>query len=159
MIYADPSFLFSLYAWDNNTALASDVYSKDARRPLLFTPWQRFELRNAFRLAAHRLRRAGAPVPFQIGNVLKRIEEDASAGRLRHVETDWRETLRLAEDLSAEHTEAAGPASVDVWHVACAILLRAEVFWTLDAEQFALAHRSKQIRHVPQLISGKAASR
>lgn len=36
MIYADASFLFSLYAWDVNTGLAAKVYRKDARRPLIF---------------------------------------------------------------------------------------------------------------------------
>ena len=51
MIYADPSFLFSFYAWDDNTAAAQKLYHQDGRRPLVFTPWQRFELRNAVRLA------------------------------------------------------------------------------------------------------------
>jgi hypothetical protein len=152
MIYADPSFLFSLYAWDRNTDLASAAYSKDRRRPLLFTPWQRFELRNAVRLTVHRLRRGRLEVPFQPGNVFKRIDEDLRAGRLRHAEPDWREALRLAEELSADHTQSTGAASVDVWHVSAAILLRAEVFWTFDEEQYELAKSSGRIHFVPQLI-------
>ena len=152
MIYADPSFLFSLYAWDENTDLASNVYSKDRRRPLIFTPWQRFELRNAVRLAVYRLRRAKLEIPFQVGNVLKRVDQDLSAGRLRHAEPDWRQTMQLAEAISAKHTETTGAASVDVWHLGAAILLQAEVFWTFDAEQFNLAKLSGQIRSVPRLI-------
>src|SRR5439155_3464978 len=100
MIYADPSFLFSLYAWDDNTELASTVYAKDQRRPLLFTPWQRFELRNAVRLAVCRMHRRRLDAPFQPGNIFKRVDDDLRAGRLKHAETEWRETLRLAEELS-----------------------------------------------------------
>src|SRR5882762_1547328 len=100
MIYADPSFLCSLYGWDGNSSTAQAVHAQDARRPLLLTPWQRFEVRNALRLAAHKLRRAGQAVPFRTGNVFKRMDEDLAAGRLRHKETDWRETFRQAEDLS-----------------------------------------------------------
>src|SRR5258706_8811469 len=62
VIYADTSFLFSLYALDSNSALAVSTYQNDARRPLFLTPWQRFELRNVVRLAAHQLKRARPPV-------------------------------------------------------------------------------------------------
>jgi hypothetical protein len=151
MIYADSSFLFSLYAWDDNTQAAQAIYATDARRPLLFTPWQRFELRNAVRLASHRVRRTGQKVPFQLGNVFKRIDEDLTASRLKHMEPDWHETFRLAEELSAAHTEALGAVSVDLWHVAVALLLRADTFWTFDDEQFTLARAAGHFRHVPQL--------
>src|SRR5437588_2172803 len=100
MIYADSSFLCSFYGWDDNSAKAEQIYRADRRRPLIFTAWQRFEVRNAFRLAAHKLRRAGQPVPFDTGNILKRIEEDFDAGRLRHESVDWRENFRVAEALS-----------------------------------------------------------
>ncbi len=63
MIYADTSFLFSFYAWDDNTASAQELYQRDRRRSLIFTPWQRFELRNAVHLVGHR--RSKLPVRFQ----------------------------------------------------------------------------------------------
>jgi predicted nucleic acid-binding protein len=151
MIYADTSFLFSLYAWDDNTQAAQAAYAADARLPLLFTPWNRLELRNAVRLAVHRLRRAGEAIPFQPGNIFKRIDEDLAAGRLKHQEPDWRETLRLAEELSDAHTEALGVAAVDLWHVAAALLLRADTFWTFDQEQQTLAKAVGKFRRVPRL--------
>ncbi len=49
MIYADPSFLTSLYTWDANTKTAQQTYASNGRRPLVFTPWQRLEVRNAVR--------------------------------------------------------------------------------------------------------------
>jgi hypothetical protein len=151
MIYADASFLFSLYAWDGNTLLAQKAYDSDRRRPLFFTPWQSLELRNAVRLAAHRLIRAGETVPFQIGAVFKRIDEDLSAGRLRHRQPDTNDTLTLAEQLSAEHTEKLGSAAVDLWHVSAALILRADTFWTFDTDQRRLALATKGIRRVPDL--------
>lgn len=152
MIYADPSFLFSLYAWDENTARAQAAYRSDQRRPLFFTPWQRLEVRNAVRLASHRLIRAGVTVRFQVGNILKRMEEDLADGRLKYRELNWNETLGLAEELSATFTERLGAAAVDLWHVSAAILLRSETFWTFDSEQRQLAQATKQIRHVPDLL-------
>ena len=148
MIYADPSFLFSFYAWDDNTAAAQKLYHQDRRRPLVFTPWQRFELRNAVRLVTHRLRRAKLSIQFQGGNVFREIESDLAAGRLKHRESDWLDTLRLAEALSASHTELLGCAAVDLWHVASAILLEADTFWTFDEEQRSLARATKKFDKV-----------
>ena len=151
MIYADPSFLFSLYAWDENNRAAQATYAADARRPLWFTPWQRLELRNAVRLAAHRFRRAGQTVPFRSGNVFKRLDQDLADGLLRHHEPNWRETLRLAEELSERHTELLGTAAVDLWHVSAAVLLGADSFWTFDGVQQRLAAATGKFRNVPVL--------
>jgi hypothetical protein len=151
MIYADPSFLFSLYALDENSPAAIAAFTKERRRPLFLTPWQRFETQNAVRLACGRLSRAKQPLRFQTGNVLKMIQDDISAGRLRHAEPDWRDTLRLAEELGEEHTEALGTSAVDIWHVAAAVLLNAEVFWTFDAVQRSLALACGHLPRVPEL--------
>ena len=139
MIYADTSFLFSFYAYDDNTAAASRAYREDGRRPLLFTPWQRFELRNSVRLSECILKRSAQDVPFRRGNVYRQIDSDLAGGILRHVEPDWLDTFREAERLSAIHTERLGSAAVDLWHVASAIVLRADTFWTFDGDQFGLA--------------------
>lgn len=151
MIYADPSFLFSFYAWDQNSRTAARTYSADARRPLLLTSWQRFETRNAVRRAVQRLKRAKLPAPFQPGNVFRVMQQDLDSGRLRYAELDWRESLRLAEDLSANYTETTGAAAGDLWHVAAAMLLKADTFWTFDAEQRDTATATGFFRHVPVL--------
>lgn len=152
MIYADSSFLFSFYAWDQNSEAAARVYQADARRPLFLTPWQRYETRNAVRLAVHRLKRAKLPVPYQTGNVFKDMQQDLDAGRLRYAEIDWRESLRLAEELSGEYTERIGVAAGDLWHVATAILLEADTFWTFDEEQRRTAVRCGKFQQVPKLL-------
>jgi hypothetical protein len=155
VIYADASFLTSLYGWDGNTDIAQETYEADSRRPLAFTPWQRFEVRNAIRLAAHKLRRAGRIVPFKPGNIFKRLDADLATGLLKHQEPDWRETLRLCEELSREHTEPLGAAAVDLWHVSAAVLLRADTFWTFDGDQRKLAVTVARFKHVPDLLKAK----
>jgi hypothetical protein len=69
-----------------------------------------------------------------------------SAGRLKHREPDWVDTLRLAEDLSSRHTELLGNAAVNLWHVASAILLEADTFWSFDEEQQELARATRKFR-------------
>jgi predicted nucleic acid-binding protein len=108
-------------------------------------------MRNALRLAAHKMRRLKQSVPFQLSNVLKRIDLDLAQGRLRHEEPDWRETFRTAEDLSSEYTETFGAASVDLWHVATATRLRADTFWTFDEDQRELAQAVQRFKSVPVL--------
>jgi len=95
------------------------------------------------------LRRAGDPLLFQTASVFKAIEQDLAAGRLKHAEPDWRETLRMAEDLSAARTEGLGTAAVDIWHICAAQILGAEVFWTFDEVQQRLA--ADCIKRVPRL--------
>ncbi len=154
MIYADPSFLFSFYAWDQNSAAAARAYETDARRPLFVTSWQGFETRNAVRRVIYRCKRAKIPVPYQTGNVFRDMQQDLDTGRLKHAEVDWRESLRLAEQLSDVHTETTGAAAGDLWHIAAAILLEADTFWTFDEEQRETALRCGKFRKVPKLLSG-----
>ncbi len=151
MIYADPSFLCSLYGWDGNTRTAQATFERDARRPLFYTPWQRLELRNAVRLAVFKLKKSGQTVPFQPGNVFKRITEDLSIGRLRQETPDWDLTADLVEELSEEHTEKLGATTGDLWHVSAAMLLHADTFWTFDEAQCALARAVGKFKHVPKL--------
>lgn len=92
-------------------------------------------------------------VPFDTGNILKRIDQDLAAGRLRHEDPDWRETFRLAEKLSAEHTDGTGASAGDLWHIALAVLLGSDTFWTFDEEQRSVAKAVKRFRRVPTIGS------
>jgi hypothetical protein len=76
------------------------------------------------------------------------MNQDLAAGILKYQEPDQVEALRLAEDLSDAYTESLGSAAVDLWHVAQAVLLEAEVFWTFDSDQRKLARSIKKFRVV-----------
>jgi predicted nucleic acid-binding protein len=57
----------------------------------------------------------------------------------------WREvgqpelTFAVSVDLARTHTAALGTRTLDTLHVACALELRAERFWTFDDRQAKLA--------------------
>jgi predicted nucleic acid-binding protein len=134
VVYADTSFLFSLYAQDANTAQAGQI-SAAFRASLAFTAWQRHELRNAFRLAVFR----GDMATQQCQALLGTVEMDLQAGALADTALTWADVYTQAETLSASHTEQLGTRGSDVLHVAAALALGVKEFYTFDTRQKALA--------------------
>lgn len=135
--YADTSFLFSLYAQDANTRQAARICGSFGA-PLVLTPLQRYELRNALRLAVFR----GAIAPAECKNLLDLIEADIKTGALVETPVAWAEVYAEAEILSAAHTEKLGTRTFDVLHVAAAAALGVSDFYTFDTHQKALAVKS-----------------
>lgn len=134
VVYADTSFLSSLYAQDANTAQAGQI-SAAFRASLALTPWQRHELRNAFRLAVFR----GDMTTQQCQALLTTIESDLQSGALADTPLTWADVYAHAETLSANHTEQLGTRGSDVLHVAAAVALGVKEFYTFDTRQKALA--------------------
>ena len=132
--YADTSFLYSLYGHDANSAQARPM-GKALKVPLAFTPLQRHELRNAFRLAVFRK----VMTPERCEAVLAEIEADTKTGVLPETPVSWAEVYAEAEALSVAHTKSLGTRGFDVLHVAAAIALGTKDFLTFDARQKALA--------------------
>jgi hypothetical protein len=134
VVYADTSFLFSLYAQDANTARAAEL-AGSLRGALAVTPLQRFELRNALRLSVF----CGDVAEDECRRLLDLIEADIKAGALVETPVAWAEVYAEAEALSAAHTRKAGARALDVLHVASAAALGAKDFYTFDTRQNALA--------------------
>jgi predicted nucleic acid-binding protein len=142
VIYCDSSFTASLYALDRNTARANEIYRADGRRPLFFTEWQELELLNTLRLGLFRARQAGILAPYSVGNCRKRINEDLRNGILSRAKLNWQACARRASAISEEFAEESGVVMLDIWHIACAIELKAAAFWTFDSDQEHLARAS-----------------
>ena len=132
--YADTSFLFSLYGNDANSAQARPI-GETLGTPFVFTPFNRHELRNAFRLAVFR----EVMTPERCQTVIAAIEADIKTGALLETPVAWAEVYAEAEALSAAHTRTLGIRASDVLHVAAAAALGAKEFYTFDARQKALA--------------------
>jgi predicted nucleic acid-binding protein len=135
--YADTSFLFSLYAQDANTAQAGQI-GETSKTPLVFTPLQRHELRNAFRRAVFR----NDMTAEQCNVLLETVEADMKTVALVETPVAWAEVYAEAEALSAAHTETLGTRASDVLHVAAAAALGVKVFYTFDTRQKALAAKA-----------------
>lgn len=134
VVYADTSFLFSLYLRDDNTAAATAYISRH-EPALIFTLWQRCELRNAVRLAVAR----GNTTPDFARQALADIAADAAAGDLVAANLVWPDLFTTAETLSDTHTASMGVRTLDLLHVAAALNLGASTFVSFDSRQFALA--------------------
>lgn len=135
--YADTSFLFSLYAQDANTVRAGRIAAA-RQTALVFTPLQRHELRNAFRLSLFRREITAA----ECQELLDAVRADTQTGVLMETPVSWEEVYAQAEALSAAHTKSLGTRGFDVLHVAAAKALGTKLFLTFDARQKALATKA-----------------
>lgn len=134
VVYADTSFIFSLYAQDANTDRAAEL-AGTVNAPLILTPLQLFELRNAIRLSLFR----GDMNKSECHRLLELIEIDIQTGALVETPVPWVEVYAEAEALSAAHTGSMGNRGLDILHVAAASVIRAEHFYTFDVRQKNLA--------------------
>lgn len=132
--YADTGFLCSLYAPDAHTRPAVTRMARQML-PLPVTWLHQLEFRNALRLRIFR----GEITPAQRDASLNAMLADLAAGVLTHIEPPLADLTTEAERLSAQHSETLGTRSLDVLHVASALVLGLPELLTFDHRQHALA--------------------
>ena len=133
--YFDTSCLVALYVPNDHTAAALRHRVRAGRQPVLFTPLHRLELRTTVRQCAY----GGLIRQADARQILRHIEEDLDDGTLIHEPLDWTESLRQAESVAEQMAWTKPCRSLDLWHVAIALEIQAEIFVTFDQDQFALA--------------------
>ena len=99
---------------------------------------------NALRLRAFSEGREGtaaqrAAVRREMSVALSRLGHYHTLGVLRRVSVEWDAVLDRMLELSEAHTERVGCRTLDIIHVAAALLLGSEVFLTGDARQARVA--------------------
>ena len=72
--------------------------------------------------------------------IIHRLETDVRLSYFLHMEADWRDVLRTAYEISAEHGFSIYCRSADLLHVAYAKELAADLFVSFDDEQVELAN-------------------
>jgi len=130
--YVDSSFVVSLYL--------TDVHSPEARQrvqgapPLLLTPLHRAEWAHA--VGQHQFR----------GSLTAEAARRAHSQFISDEATNvWRQaqlpenTFELCADLARRYASKIGMRTLDTLHVACALELKADRFWTFDERQAKLA--------------------
>jgi predicted nucleic acid-binding protein len=135
-LYGDTSFLFSYYASDVHSSRA-DSWRQAHSFPLLFSIFNRLELRNAVESAVYQSRLS----PREAAEIWLTVENDLKAGLLAFVQPSLADLFQEAEVLAAAHTSSMGTRSLDILHVALARLLRVDEFVTFDQRQAALMNR------------------
>ncbi|MFV1996057.1 MAG: type II toxin-antitoxin system VapC family toxin [Verrucomicrobiales bacterium] len=136
VVYADTSFLVSLYGRDASSAEAQQM-AVTLESPFAFTLLHRHEARNALRLAIFRK----DITPNECKAVLAAMGDDEKSGVLANTPFAWAEVFDQAETLSASHTPKLGTRAMDILHVAAAEVLGIREFLTFDTRQKALARK------------------
>jgi predicted nucleic acid-binding protein len=130
--YADSSFFVSLHLID---AHSQEAWRRMSLRPAIWlTPLNRAEITHAVFLHVFWKK----ATPLEAKSALSAFEQNSAAGVWQKVSIP-----PGAFDRSIELTRRYGPAigirTLDSLHVACALELKAERFWTFDERQAKLA--------------------
>ena len=138
--YPDTSFLCASYREQDNSHLA-DHWNEAESEPLPVSSLLLLEFRQSIRFQIRLFgkdRTKGFPKTQGIA-MLRAIQSDLTNNVLQMVAPDWADVHRIAEELSAKHTESGGHRLVDILHIATALHLGSETFLTFDSNQKLLA--------------------
>lgn len=139
--YADTGFLVSLYGQDDHSAAATDLVKP--KPVFLLTSLGETEFRNALQLQVFRKQWTRR----QARMVQEEFLQHQAAG-IFQMEPLASEVWEKALFLSRRHTARVGTRTLDLLHVAAALLLRPDIFFTFDERQRKLA-KAVRLRILP----------
>jgi len=128
--YADTGFLVSLYLAET-TSQAADAALGPNRQPLPVIPLGMLEMRNAFNLAVKWQR----ITPAERDALWQDVEADLASGFLVPTTVSAADLHAKARELSDRYSPTVGTRSLDLLHVAAAVLLKADTFFSFDERQ------------------------
>jgi len=135
--YPDTGFLMSLYGHDANSSRAIALVAR--YKPVIFlTEFGELEFANAVERLLFSQRAGAYWTPSEAQAVRRHLEQHVNAGifQLRPVPSEaWQTAIRL----SRQYTAKLGTRKLDVLHVALALGLQPDVFFTFDRRQWRLA--------------------
>lgn len=133
-LYADTGFLVSLHTTDANTVSAR-AWMKRHGEAMPWTWLHEVEFRNAIRLQAFRKQIEKR----EINDILHKQSTGLENGIYYPAAPALAEVNRRVEILSEDHTARTGTRTLDILHVAQALVLRSTIFLTFDLRQARLA--------------------
>ena len=142
--YADTSFLVKLLVGEPGSDAAAAEYRRLKLPVIFYLPLHALEVENALRQKAFHLRRslpARSRGDIARNNMVtfSRLELMLKRKRLVEVAADWDQAILRARTLSQKYTESLGARSLDLLHVAFAIDLECELFFSTDDCQSRVA--------------------
>lgn len=135
--YLDSSALIKLYVRERES-VAVARYVKRLSAPIYFSHLHELELKNGLRLKT--FRREVFPKDGQA--TIHSIDQDLASGVLQRPILSWVDVFRAAFELSEKYSAILGCRSLDLLHVASAVLVQVTDFLTFDDRQAALASRA-----------------
>lgn len=148
--YPDTSFLFAFYVRQSNSPAAA-AHAATMREPLHVAEPLRYEFRQALRFQVwrHVANRREGIAPEDAEAAMGQFDADLAVGVAVISPCPLADVFREAERLSDRHTRKGGHRSLDVLHVATALVLGAEELLTFDDNQRKLA-RAEGLRVGPE---------
>jgi predicted nucleic acid-binding protein len=131
--YAGTSFLVSLYTPDANSTSAA-AQMKGVRAVVLLTPFGELELRNALELRVFR----GELTPSEVEAARAALREDIEKG-IYALRPFPGAAFERAKEIAHKRTARLGTRTLDILHVASALILQADAFYSFDRNQRKLA--------------------
>jgi len=139
--YADTGFLVSLYGQDAHSAVATALVK--SKPVFILTPLGEAEFTNAIELRVFRKEWTRA----EARSIHETFQQHQAAGVFR-IAPLGPEVWEKALVLSRRHSAKLGSRTLDVLHVAAAIVLKPDVFYAFDKRQRKLA-RAERLRVLP----------
>jgi predicted nucleic acid-binding protein len=140
MIYADTTFLVAYRVPPERFYRpAQDFYETHQDEVWLWSPWHRLEVFNTVRQLTRHPDAKRRLLSAEAKAIIHHLENDVRVGYYTHAESDWREVLRTANEISVAHGFRLACRAADVLHVAYAKELAAQTFVSFDDDQLVLA--------------------
>jgi predicted nucleic acid-binding protein len=136
-VYFDSAIIAKLFCLEANSAEAAELVAGSAG-PHPLTHLQMAEVRNAIRLKRFR----GEITDDQLQKSLAELDRDVTAGHWQMITPDVHETFNKLEELSAAQTPQLGCRTLDILHVAAALIIGAERLASFDQRQRSLARHA-----------------
>jgi PIN domain len=134
--YADTGFLVSLYL-NEATTITANAAAQAVRQPLPMIPLGFLELRNAFYLAVFRKQITEATCQ----TAWRRVELDIRNGIYIETAIGQLDLHEKAAQLAQKYTGSIGTRTLDLLHLAAAILVGARQLLSFDERQREAAQR------------------
>jgi predicted nucleic acid-binding protein len=135
--YFDSAIIVKLYVREATSPDAIRLVGACAA-PYCLTQWQALEVKNAVRLKAFR----GEITLAEMNQSVAAFEQDAATGRWQRPIYTADSVERKAEELSASHSAKLGCRTLDIIHVAAALVIGTREFITFDFRQGAVAKQA-----------------
>jgi predicted nucleic acid-binding protein len=135
--YFDSAIIVKLYVQETTSPEAIRLVGGYAA-PYVLTQWQVLEVKNAIRLKVFR----GEITVAELSQSIAAFDQDIATGRWQRPAYAAADVEQKTEELSAGHAATLGCRTLDIIHVAAALVIGAREFVTFDGRQRALARQA-----------------
>jgi predicted nucleic acid-binding protein len=137
VLYVDTSVIVKLYIKEEHS-LDTSNWLKENNEAIPLTIFHELEFNNAINLKEFRTEIR----TDEIRLIIAKFAKHESKGVYYRPQISWTDTFQYAVDLSRKYTGKTGSRTLDILHVASALSIKADRFFTFDERQSRLASLS-----------------